>query len=94
MSFNTGTFSNLQLHNTALQSPQSSERGDFFMGKPECKLIGQDGNIFNLMGIVGKTLRQNDLPEQADEMAERIMGGEAESYSQALAILMEYVDIV
>ena len=64
------------------------------MNKPECKLIEQDGNIFNLMGIVGRTLRQNDLPQQADEMSRRIMGGEAESYPQALAILREYVDIV
>ena len=64
------------------------------MNKPVCKLIEQDGNIFNLMGIVGRTLRQNDLPEQAEEMSKRILGGEAESYPQALAILMEYVDIV
>ena len=48
--------------------------------KPICNLIEQDGNIFNLMGIVGRTLRQNDLPQQADEMSRRIMGGEAESY--------------
>lgn len=64
------------------------------MSKPVCNLIEQDGNIFNLMGIVGRTLRQNDLPEQAVEMSKRIMGGEAQSYPQALAILMEYVDIV
>ena len=64
------------------------------MNKPICNLIGQDGNIFNLMGIVGRTLRQNNLPEQADEMSRRIMGGEAQSYPQALAILREYVDIV
>ena len=47
-----------------------------------------------LMGIVGRTLRQNNLPEQADEMARRIFGGEAANYHQALAILMEYVEIV
>ena len=35
------------------------------MKKPVCNLIGCDGNIFNLMGIVGRTLRQKDLPEQA-----------------------------
>ncbi len=64
------------------------------MGKPICSLIEQDGNIFNLMGIVGRTLRQNDLPEQADEMSRRILGDEAESYPQALTILMEYVEIV
>ena len=64
------------------------------MSKPICNLIGQNGNIFNLMGIVGRTLRQNNLPEQADEMARRIFGGEAANYHQALAILMEYVEIV
>ena len=64
------------------------------MSKPVCSLVGKDGNIFNLMGIVGRTLRENNLPEQAEEMAERIMGGEAESYHQALSIIMEYVEIV
>ena len=64
------------------------------MSKPICNLIEQDGNIFNLMGIVGRTVRQNDLPEQAEEMSRRILGGEAKSYPQALAILMECVEIV
>ena len=64
------------------------------MNKPICNLIGQDGNIFNLMGIVGRTLRQNDLPEQAEEMSKRILGGETDSYDKAIQILMEYVEIV
>lgn len=64
------------------------------MNKPACNLIEQDRNSFNLMGIVGRTLRQNNLPEQAEEMSRRILGGEAESYHQALVILMEYVEIV
>ena len=64
------------------------------MNKPVCSLIGCDGNIFNLMGIVGRTLRQNDLPEQAEEMSKRILEGEAESYDKAIQILMEYVEIV
>ena len=29
--------------------------------KPDCKLIGEDGNIFNLMARAIKTLRENDL---------------------------------
>ena len=74
--------------------PTSFKRRKILMSKPICNLIEQDGNIFNLMGIVGRTLRQNDLPEQADEMSKRILGGEAQSYPQALAILREYVDIV
>lgn len=63
------------------------------MGKPTCKLIGKDGNIFNLIGIARRTLIENDLPEQADEMGKRIMDGEAGSYDEALRIIMEYVEI-
>ena len=64
------------------------------MEKPVCKLIGENGNIFNLIGIVKKTLRENNLTDQAEEMAGRILGGEAQSYHEALAILEEYVEIV
>ena len=63
------------------------------MEKPTCKLIGADGNIFNLIGIASRTLRRNGLQEQADEMGERIMGGEAGSYDEALCIIMEYIEI-
>ena len=34
--------------------------------KPDCLLIGRDGNIFNLMGIAGRTLRKNGRKEQAE----------------------------
>lgn len=42
------------------------------MDKPKCKLIGQDGNIFNLMSIASRTLKSAGLKEQAEEMIERI----------------------
>lgn len=61
------------------------------MQKPTCKLIGENGNIFNLIGIASRTLKENSLPEQAEEMNKRIMGGEAGSYDEALRIIMEYV---
>lgn len=35
-------------------------------GKPDCPLIGQDGNIFNLMGIASRTLKEHGLADQAD----------------------------
>lgn len=60
--------------------------------KPDCPLIGQDGNIFNLMGIASRTLRQSGMPEQATEMRSRITGT-AGSYSEALGIIGEYVNI-
>ncbi len=59
--------------------------------KPDCPLIGQDGNIFNLMGIASRTLRENGLGEEAKEMCERIRG--SDSYYEALNIIGEYVNI-
>lgn len=59
--------------------------------KPDCKLIGEDGNIFNLMGIASKTLRQNGMAEQAVEMRDRIR--ESGSYDEALCIIGDYVNI-
>lgn len=61
--------------------------------KPDCELIGQDGNIFNLMSIASRTLRQHGLDSQAAEMKERIMGGECDSYYKALNVIGEYVNI-
>lgn len=60
--------------------------------KPKCRLIGENGNIFNLMGIVSKTLKEAGEAEKASEMLKRIPK-EARSYTEALAILMEYVDV-
>ena len=33
--------------------------------KPKCPLIGQNGNIFNLMGIASKTLKRNGMSNDA-----------------------------
>lgn len=41
-------------------------------GKPDCPLIGQDGNIFNLMGIASRTLKEAGLADQAQQMRSRI----------------------
>lgn len=59
--------------------------------KPDCKLIGEDGNVFNLMRLAARTLRRNGLAEQATEMTERITG--CGSYDEALGIIGEYVNI-
>lgn len=59
--------------------------------KPDCKLIGEDGNIFNLMGIASRTLKQNGLREQASEMCDRVT--HSNSYYEALNIIGEYVNI-
>ena len=55
-------------------------------------MIGEDGNIFNLMGIASRTLKRNNMEELAKEMCNKITT-QAKSYDQALSILGEYVDI-
>lgn len=56
------------------------------------KLIGQDGNIFNLIGIASKALKQDGKSDEAAEMTTRVMD-EAQDYNHALRIIMEYVDV-
>lgn len=59
--------------------------------KPKARLIGADGNVFNLMGIASKALKAAGLKEQATEMCSKIMS--SGSYDEALAIMMEYVEV-
>ncbi len=59
--------------------------------KPKCPLIGANGNIFNLLGMASRMLRENGMKEQAKEMQSRVTA--SGSYSEALNILGEYVEI-
>ncbi len=59
--------------------------------KPDCPLIGKDGNVFNLVGIAARTLRQSGMPDQAKEMTSRVFS--SGSYDEALCIISEYVNI-
>ena len=59
--------------------------------KPRCPLIGANGNIYNLLGMASRTLRENGLKEQAQEMQSRVTA--SGSYTEALNILGEYVEI-
>ena len=58
--------------------------------KPDCSLIGEDGNIFNLIGKASQTLRENGMEEQAVEMYNRI--AQCQSYDSALSIIGDYVN--
>ena len=59
--------------------------------KPDCPLIGEDGNIFHLIGIAAKTLRRNGMSTEASEMSEKVF--KSGSYEEALGIIGEYVNI-
>lgn len=59
--------------------------------KPSVKLIGEDGNIFSILGRVSRTLKEDGKEEQAKEVSERVMA--SSSYGEALQIIMEYVEV-
>lgn len=59
--------------------------------KPECKLIGTDGNIFALAGKVGKALKRAGQQADAKEFYDRLP--QCHSYDAALALMMEYVEV-
>lgn len=59
--------------------------------KPDCALIGCDSNIFNLLGIASRTLKQNGMADEAKEMCSRVTS--SGSYCEALNIIGEYVNI-
>lgn len=58
--------------------------------RPKCKLIGEDGNIFNLIGVAERTLKKEGMKREAEIMREKVF--RSESYEEALAIICEYVD--
>ena len=59
--------------------------------KPDCALIGCDGNVFALLGMASRTLKQNGMADEAKEMCSRVTS--SESYCEALNIIGEYVNI-
>lgn len=59
--------------------------------KPDCELIGQDGNIFNLLGLASCALKENGMAEQAQQMWSRVR--QCQSYDSALGIISDYVNI-
>ena len=60
--------------------------------KPKAKLVGENGNVFNLMGICSRALKEAGLQDKAKEMTNKITTS-AKSYDEALQIMMEYCDV-
>lgn len=60
--------------------------------RPSCPLTGENGNIFHLIGLASRALRENGMTAEIKEMQDRIMGGDCRSYEEALGIIGEYVE--
>lgn len=58
--------------------------------KPKMELLGQDGNIFGILGRASALLKQAGMKNQSDEMFQRVTA--SGSYEQALNIISEYVE--
>lgn len=60
------------------------------MEKPKMNLVGEDGNVFAIMGRASRALKQAGMPDQAKEMVDRVTS--SGDYYDALNIISEYVE--
>jgi hypothetical protein len=61
--------------------------------RPRCELIGQDGNAFVIIGLVGKALRKAGYPDKEKEFRARAF--KASSYDELIgSLISEYVEVV
>ena len=59
--------------------------------KPKCRLVGQDGNVFNVIGLVKKALKESGQSDKASEFVTKAFS--AKSYDEVLNMAGEYVEI-
>lgn len=59
--------------------------------KPVVTFTGENGNIFNLLGIASRALKKVSQRDKATEMRSRVT--KSKSYDEALLIIMEYVEV-
>ena len=57
--------------------------------KPKMRLIGEDGNIFSILGRASKLLNRAGMKAQSEEMFRRVTA--SKDYNEALNIISEYV---
>jgi len=59
--------------------------------RPVCKLIGENGNVFNVIGRVRRALINAGMSERAKEFTAR--AERSGSYDEVLQLTMKYVEI-
>ena len=60
--------------------------------KPNCKLIGTDGNVFAIIGKVRDTLKKNNQFDESIDFTEKATS--ASSYGEVLSLTHKYVNII
>jgi len=59
--------------------------------KPTCKLIGEDGNVFNIIGRVSQALKRAGMKDKAEEFQKKAFA--SGSYDEVLRLCMDYVEV-
>lgn len=59
--------------------------------KPTVKLVGEDGDVFAIIGRVSKALRHAGLAKEAEEFSSKAM--RSESYAAVLRLCEDYVEV-
>lgn len=54
------------------------------------KLVGKNGNAYNLLAIVRKALRENGMQDKVEEFTKKATSGD---YDHLLATCCEYVNV-
>ena len=56
-----------------------------------CRLVGEDGNIYNLVGIAIRALKRGGRTDLVEPLKNAVFA--SKSYEEALAHIMEYVEV-
>jgi len=64
--------------------------------KPICQLIGKNGNVFNLIGLVRKTLKEEKLDAELKlfDTELEILQQNGGTYDDVLNLFLKYVEII
>ena len=60
--------------------------------RPDCVIVGEDGNVFAIIGRVTKALRGAGFSEKAVEIMDRVTDSEFNSYAEVLVAINDYIN--
>jgi hypothetical protein len=62
------------------------------VNKVKVQLIGQDSNVFNLLGLCMRAMKRAGQIAEAEELRRKVMN-DCSSYDEALQAMMEACDV-